>query len=480
MRANFEAGHVCWDDHDLIGGRPTGVVRASFGYASSLEDADAVAGFVRRFFVAQGPGADAASGAGCQAPQQEAGGRGRALRKRGAIAEVAAAAATRVSADAALAPATPTAAANEAAAGAAVARALSAEAEAARAMTAGLVCQVAGVTGSTSSGSIQSLWVHPIKSCRGFSPSAWPLGEFEPASTGCPRGPAARGDWSSEYCLRRGCASRFAWCACLCTVWALDAPSDSPGALACYPSLGAAPSCRGPALARRAGPGGLLYDRCWALVDCSSGAALRLRKHPRLATISARVDLARGQLLVTAPGEPSELQVLLPGAGLPFSQPQAAGEAVSGGSSSGHDAKLQGASCSVSLCTRSACAPRAGTAAGGEAEAAAWFSRVLGIPCRLVQQAAPQLHPSAAQQAALGAPESGQGQVAGLGSTSSSSLGSEASRRSSSARRGSSWGLGGSFANDGQLLVVGAASLEDLASRSASSENPEVFVQRFR
>ncbi len=185
MRANFEAGHVCWDDHDVIGGQPTGVVRASFGYASSLADAAAVAAFVRRFFVAQGPGADAVAGAGCQVPQQEEGGRGRALRKRGAAAEVAAAAATGVSSDAALAPATPTAAGNEAAAGAAVARALSAEAEAAQAMTAGLVCQGGGVTGSTSSGSIQSLWVHPIKSCRGFSPPAWPLGELEPSSTGC-------------------------------------------------------------------------------------------------------------------------------------------------------------------------------------------------------------------------------------------------------------------------------------------------------
>lgn len=42
MMENFEAGHVCWDDRDVIGGRPTGVVRASFGYASSLVDAAAI------------------------------------------------------------------------------------------------------------------------------------------------------------------------------------------------------------------------------------------------------------------------------------------------------------------------------------------------------------------------------------------------------------------------------------------------------
>ena len=33
VRQNFEAGHTCWDDMDLIGGRPTGAVRVSFGCA---------------------------------------------------------------------------------------------------------------------------------------------------------------------------------------------------------------------------------------------------------------------------------------------------------------------------------------------------------------------------------------------------------------------------------------------------------------
>ena len=42
MLSNFEAGHVCWDGRDVMGGRPTGVVRASFGYASSLGDAAAI------------------------------------------------------------------------------------------------------------------------------------------------------------------------------------------------------------------------------------------------------------------------------------------------------------------------------------------------------------------------------------------------------------------------------------------------------
>lgn len=34
-----QAGHVCWDDNDVINGKPTGAVRVSFGYMSTLEEA---------------------------------------------------------------------------------------------------------------------------------------------------------------------------------------------------------------------------------------------------------------------------------------------------------------------------------------------------------------------------------------------------------------------------------------------------------
>ncbi|KAK7846169.1 molybdenum cofactor sulfurase [Quercus suber] len=39
LRSNMEAGHVCWDDYDILNGKPTGAVRVSFGYMSSYEDA---------------------------------------------------------------------------------------------------------------------------------------------------------------------------------------------------------------------------------------------------------------------------------------------------------------------------------------------------------------------------------------------------------------------------------------------------------
>ena len=34
----MQEGHVCWDDHDVIHGKPTGAVRVSFGYMSTFED----------------------------------------------------------------------------------------------------------------------------------------------------------------------------------------------------------------------------------------------------------------------------------------------------------------------------------------------------------------------------------------------------------------------------------------------------------
>lgn len=35
----IQAGHVCWDDNDILHGKPTGAIRVSFGYMSTFEDA---------------------------------------------------------------------------------------------------------------------------------------------------------------------------------------------------------------------------------------------------------------------------------------------------------------------------------------------------------------------------------------------------------------------------------------------------------
>eukprot|EP00899_Mesostigma_viride_P018533 jgi/Mesvir1/26681/Mv20462-RA.2 len=61
VRRNYEAGHVCWDRVDLLHAKPTGAVRVSFGYMSAFEDAQAVLDFVRKYFVDEPPPAKVAA-----------------------------------------------------------------------------------------------------------------------------------------------------------------------------------------------------------------------------------------------------------------------------------------------------------------------------------------------------------------------------------------------------------------------------------
>ncbi|PIN09781.1 Molybdenum cofactor sulfurase [Handroanthus impetiginosus] len=49
--SNIEAGHVCWDDNDILNGKPTGAVRVSFGYMSTFEDARKFLKFIENSFV---------------------------------------------------------------------------------------------------------------------------------------------------------------------------------------------------------------------------------------------------------------------------------------------------------------------------------------------------------------------------------------------------------------------------------------------
>lgn len=47
----FDAGHVCWDDKDVLNNKPTGAVRASFGWASTIADAEALVDIIKRHFI---------------------------------------------------------------------------------------------------------------------------------------------------------------------------------------------------------------------------------------------------------------------------------------------------------------------------------------------------------------------------------------------------------------------------------------------
>ncbi|KAK1284812.1 Molybdenum cofactor sulfurase [Acorus calamus] len=51
LLSNVEAGRVCWDDNDILHGKPTGAVRVSFGYMSTFEDAKKFIMFIRHSFV---------------------------------------------------------------------------------------------------------------------------------------------------------------------------------------------------------------------------------------------------------------------------------------------------------------------------------------------------------------------------------------------------------------------------------------------
>uniref|UniRef100_A0A1J3IJS7 Molybdenum cofactor sulfurase n=1 Tax=Noccaea caerulescens TaxID=107243 RepID=A0A1J3IJS7_NOCCA len=51
LLSNVEAGHICWDDNDVINGKPTGAVRVSFGYMSTFEEAKKFIDFIISLFV---------------------------------------------------------------------------------------------------------------------------------------------------------------------------------------------------------------------------------------------------------------------------------------------------------------------------------------------------------------------------------------------------------------------------------------------
>ena len=51
MRRNFSAGHRCGNENDIIGGKPTGMLRVSFGAMSNMKDVTTFLDFVHEFFV---------------------------------------------------------------------------------------------------------------------------------------------------------------------------------------------------------------------------------------------------------------------------------------------------------------------------------------------------------------------------------------------------------------------------------------------
>lgn len=51
LRRNFASGQKCGDDNDVLNGKPTGVIRVSFGAMSNITDAHDLVDFIEDFFV---------------------------------------------------------------------------------------------------------------------------------------------------------------------------------------------------------------------------------------------------------------------------------------------------------------------------------------------------------------------------------------------------------------------------------------------
>lgn len=55
VKKNLEAGHICWDDKDIMNGKPTGAIRISLGYMSNWEDIEIFVEFIKKYFVNSEP-----------------------------------------------------------------------------------------------------------------------------------------------------------------------------------------------------------------------------------------------------------------------------------------------------------------------------------------------------------------------------------------------------------------------------------------
>ena len=54
LKRNFSAGHRCGNENDIISGKPTGMLRVSFGAMSSIDDVHAFISFLEEFFIESG------------------------------------------------------------------------------------------------------------------------------------------------------------------------------------------------------------------------------------------------------------------------------------------------------------------------------------------------------------------------------------------------------------------------------------------
>jgi molybdenum cofactor sulfurtransferase len=55
LRRHYSTGLRCGDDHDILGGRPTGILRVSLGAMTNMKDIDSLVNFIEEFYVEKAP-----------------------------------------------------------------------------------------------------------------------------------------------------------------------------------------------------------------------------------------------------------------------------------------------------------------------------------------------------------------------------------------------------------------------------------------
>lgn len=484
LKRHHQQGKVCWDDHDVMDGRPTGVVRVSLGYMSTFEDVYWFLQFVRKYFVAEA--------APLTKQQLPLGATVRVPDGDGSKASISEASLTAEASAAEQLPLCGSTAPPALAGGgtectgfnSSIWCAQDGESAAPIDDSAGPIMHKAGPLDDSRTDSC-GISAFSRASGRSSSPdadggassnaAADAAAKAQPCSAttsiSCIIGSmlALPGFNSSTPALTDGGGSAFA-------LPTADGSSEHGAAASCSEvsassSASAEPpppvgqltdmylypikSCAGQRVTRwPLGPNGLLFDREWAVVDQDSGAVLSQKACPGLVRLQARVDLAPGTLTVTCSHMPEALVLPLPRLR----------------ASSTNSASLSGSAAFS--------APQPSHLDLQQQKAtSAWFTQALGRPCTVVQQNG-QRHTRL-----RGAEANPPNQESGLRTpapASASKCGTAIGGEQVADVRQPEPSLG--FANKGQFLLVNEASVE-WASESApvlhAGESP-VRPHRFR
>ncbi|KAK9822750.1 hypothetical protein WJX74_003955 [Apatococcus lobatus] len=515
MQHNFEAGHACWDDMDLIAGRPTGAVRVSFGYMSTLGDAAAVVQMLCQYFVhsasqthqaeASIPHRKCCSEAHASDPKRSA----QSLQIPGKQPVKAAEAQpdlsphpeqASASAQSSDVPSSHTSSAKESSVQSSCSsgvetlwppdlyhmQSISSSSDRVSSSSDGsgknesISCskpesETFSDTDAASNASMQfpadSIPSHHQKSQTRLaaSPAGLAAGGDHVPSNEEVRTAIVHDSSSLNFFQLAGSTSASAQDdspmlfhdqAVAAAVPATGRASETSLAanVASGPRLGAMwiypiKSCAGARVhAWPLCPTGLLYDRHWALVDADQ-RVLTQKRLPALARLYPWLDLEEGWIeLRTNDASQPPLRMPLP-------EPQGSHRTSSAAATSDNPKGESSQMRIINICAEAACGKATVVTSGNSSEVAAWFRHAIGSECWLVQQ-----HQESPRRASFAVHTQAETAISSGAKSRETAPGSQ---------------IG--FANEGQLLLVNAASLADIDQRlSAKDKQPCADVSRFR